>query len=169
MSEISKMQAIVSGAPSKSEKMRRLADAGYSIKDIRKFLGVRYAFVRNVLLEHEKKRGPVQTGFTEAGQGWRSDVSPVELFAAVRVAADGSALIPAFVLAEAGLRPGDSFVPDVAGEGDIRLLAGAAALRRAQELVRQSNRGKASLVDEILQQRRRDAQNFAQASEKRRG
>jgi hypothetical protein len=72
-------------------------------------------------------------------------------------------------LSEAGLRPGDSFIPDVAGVGDVRLLSGDAALKRAQELIRQSMRGKASLVDEILRERRRDAGNLAKDIERRRG
>ena len=173
------MERLVQGATTKSEKMRRLAVAGFTRQEIADFLGVRYQFVRNVLVEHEKKQEQGQSGLAEARQAWRADTAPVDFLGTVKVAADGSAVIPACVLAEAGLRAGDSFVPDVAGEGDIRLLSGSAALRRAQELVRQASQnktgqgkadqGQTGLVDEILQERRRDAGNFAKDAEKRHG
>jgi len=46
-----RMTALTKGLPSKSEKMRVLARAGYGRKAIAEFLGTRYQFVRNVLVE----------------------------------------------------------------------------------------------------------------------
>jgi len=163
------MERLVAGAKSKSEKMRKLAAAGYSRQQIADFLGVRYQFVRNVLIEDERRRGEGQPGLAESASSWRGEEGAGEPFAALRVRSDGTVVIPANILAQAGLKPGDSFVPDVAGEGDVRLLSGTAALRRAQELVRASARGKPDLVDEILEARRRDARNLAKDAESRNG
>jgi len=160
------MARLAAGAASKSEKMRRLAAAGYSRQEIADFLGVRYQFVRNVLVEHEKRQGQTQghaphAGLAEERRMFETKALAPEHPPAITVGPDGSAVIPAFVLAGAGLLPGDSFVPDVAGEGDVRLLSGNAALQRAQELFRRAFDGSAGLVDELLQERRHDAASFA--------
>ena len=164
------MERIAAGAPSKSEKMRKLAAAGYSRQQIADFLAVRYQFVRNVLVEHEKRQRQLQSGLAEEGKEWAGlravSAAPGSPIA---VSPDGSAVIPASVLAQAGLKAGDSFIPDVAGEGDVRLLSGIAALRRAQELVRESLGGETDPVDEILEARRQDARNLAKDAENRDG
>jgi len=164
----SDMEMLVAGASSKSEKMRRLAAAGCSRQEIADFLGVRYQFVYNVLAEDEKKRNQA-AGLAEAASVWEGEATSAEPVTTIKIGADGTATIPAAVFAEAGLRPGDCFVPDIAGEGDIRLLSGHAALARAQELLRQSKQGKGSLVDEILEERRRDARALRQDADKRHG
>ena len=165
----SDMERVAAGAASKSEKMRRLAAAGYSRQQIADFLGVRYQFVRNVLVEHEKRQVQ-RSGLSEAGQEWAGlDAEAAEPVFSLTVAPDGTAFIPENILAQAGLKPGDSFVPEVAGEGDVRLLSGIAALRRAQELVCESVRGEADPVDEILEARRQDARNLAKDAASRDG
>ena len=47
------MEKLIRGLTSKSEKMRALAGAGYARADIARFLGTRYQFVRNVLVQEE--------------------------------------------------------------------------------------------------------------------
>src|SRR5689334_5227005 len=105
------MERVAAGAASKSEKMRRLAVAGYSRQQIADFLGVRYQFVRNVLVEHEKRRGE-RSGLAEAGQDWAGvGAGADEPALAITVGPDGGAFIPATILAQAGLKPGDAFIP----------------------------------------------------------
>lgn len=47
--DIKKAQSLTSNLSTKSDKIRTLADAGYSRSDIAKFLEIRYQHVRNVL------------------------------------------------------------------------------------------------------------------------
>src|SRR5947209_827698 len=51
-----RMQKLTKGLASKSEKMRALASAGYERADIARFLGTRYQFVRNVLVQDEERK-----------------------------------------------------------------------------------------------------------------
>src|SRR5258708_19211233 len=49
------MRQLTQGLNSKSDKMRALAKAGYERADIARFLGTRYQFVRNVLIQDEAR------------------------------------------------------------------------------------------------------------------
>ncbi len=64
---------IVNLLTTKSDKIRGLAQAGYDRSEIRKFLGIRYQHVRNVLL---------QSGFTGGLHREEAERQPVEVDAA---------------------------------------------------------------------------------------
>src|SRR5215470_16205423 len=100
----SKMR-LIEGVSTKSEKIRRLAEADYSRQEIADFLGVRYQFVYNVLAadekkrilaeaEEQKKRGEAAAGMAESAPIWSANVPPLEP-ASVKIGRDGTATIPA--------------------------------------------------------------------------
>jgi hypothetical protein len=61
-------------------------------------------------------------------------------------------------LAAAGYQNGDTLFVRAVGSGEIHLLSSRAAIRRAQELVREFVPENVSLVDELLKERRREAE-----------
>ena len=76
-----------------------------------------------------------------------------------RIDRSGRLVIPAPVRRELELRDGDELT-FVSGEtpGEVRLVSRRAAVRRAQALVRQYALRDGSAVDELLAERRRDAE-----------
>jgi hypothetical protein len=152
------MDALTRHLPSKSAKIRALGAAGYARQQIADFLNIRYQHVRNVLVEEERKRA----GFSEApGSPPDAAMRPPAASSGrlkVLVGSDGSVMLPAGILAGAGYRPGDALFVSAFGEGEVRLLSSRAALRRAQELVRRFVPANISLVDDLLRERRREAE-----------
>jgi hypothetical protein len=154
----SDMENITRNLATKSEKIRRLGSAGYSRQEIADFLGIRYQHVRNVLVDEARK---TQSGFSEAPgaqvvrQATRSPSAPGK----VLLRPDGSIMLPPSVMAAAGYKNGDTLFVRAEGEGEVHLLSGKAAIRRAQELVRQFVGENVSLVDELVKERRREAEN----------
>jgi len=96
----------------------------------------------------------------ETKTAWRSEPSCSDTFARIRVRPDGSAVVPGPLLEAAGFRKDGSFTAHVTGAGEVRLLTGDAAIRYARELVRQFVPENVSLVDELIEERRREAQKF---------
>jgi AbrB family looped-hinge helix DNA binding protein len=148
------MRQLTGGLPSKSEKMRVLAKAGYERKDIARFLGTRYQFVRNVLVQDEA-RNAKQTTAT-SGEG-NDKPEPTKL----RLGPDGRVVIPAAFRAALGLSEGDTLIASIA-DGELNLLTVRAAMRRAQAIVRQFVPEGVSLVDELLEDRRREVEREQQ-------
>jgi hypothetical protein len=154
------MEALTHNLHTKSEKIRTLGAAGYTRRQIADFLGIRYQHVRNVLVDEERKQ---RSGFSE---GRRPEVPsrPAPTSAPphpgkVLLREDGSIMVPPSVLTAAGYKLGDTLFVRAEGEGEIHLLSSKAAIRRAQELVREFVRENVSLVDELLKDRRREAEN----------
>ncbi len=152
----SDMKRLTVGLSTKSDKIRALGRAGYPRQQIADFLGIRYQHVRNVLVDAERKGKAGE--LAEPKPNWRSEEPAADASGKIRVRTDGSAVVPADMLAAAGFGPGDTIVTDAAGEGDLRLLSGRAALRRAQEIVRQYVPENVSLVDELIKERRREVE-----------
>jgi len=153
------MERITKNLPTKSEKIRKLNAAGYSRQAIADFLGIRYQHVRNVLVDDERRR---PAGFSE---GYRPPAAatpaapPSSNPGRVSVREDGSIVLPPSILAASGYKAGDTLVARAEGKGVVHLFSGKAAIRRAQELVREFVRENVSLVDELLKERRREAEN----------
>lgn len=78
----------------------------------------------------------------------------------VELGSDGQVTIPAELLAELGLKPGDALVVH-AEEGELRLLERGKALedlqRRAAEVFGIWRPGEPSMVDELIAERRAEA------------
>lgn len=149
VSEPQRMQKLTKGLPSKSEKMRVLAKAGYKRKAIADFLGTRYQFVRNVLVQDEarnaKKAAAINSGETQ--------LAPAKL----RLGPDGRVVIPAAFREALGLSEGDALIASI-NDGELTLLTRRAAVRKAQAIVRQFVPEGVSLVDELIEDRRREVE-----------
>lgn len=139
-----RMAELTENLSSKSEKMRALAKAGYKRADIARFLDVRYQFVRNVLAREEARN---------AADADSSRLSPAKL----RLGPDGRVLIPAPFREALGLGEGDTLIAAIV-DGELRLLTIAAALRRAQAIVKQFAPEGVSLADELIEDRRQEAE-----------
>jgi AbrB family looped-hinge helix DNA binding protein len=140
----------------KSDKIRALAARGLARADIARLLGVRYQQVRNVL-ERDKEREAKPAGMSEPPQPALDDNMPS---AKVRLGPDGRVVIPAPMREALGLREGDVLFARLEG-GEIKLLTPKAAMLRAQAIVRQFVPAGVSLADELIADRRREAEREA--------
>jgi len=147
-----RMEKLTRGLTSKSEKMRALAGVGYARSDIARFLGTKYQFVRNVLVQDEarKSKRAASTSDAVAGPG---RLSPVK----VKLGPDGRVVVPAPFREALGLKEGDTLIAS-AEQGKLSFLTIPAAVRRAQEMLRQFVPEGVSLVDELIQDRRREVE-----------
>ena len=164
MSDISsldrqRMDELTAGVRTKSDKIRRLAAAGYARADIARYLGIRYQFVYNVLSGPQPKseRLPRDSAPEAAAEPESSQPSvPSPNWVWTTVGKGGVIRLPAAVLTSMGVAEGDQV--QLALDGDIvRVLSRAAAIREAQELVRRYVPEGVSLVDELLAERRAEA------------
>jgi bifunctional DNA-binding transcriptional regulator/antitoxin component of YhaV-PrlF toxin-antitoxin module len=130
---------------STAAKIRALAAQGRSRADIARALGIRYQQVRNVLVRDEEKAKKTRS----------SDAATLP--GKIRVAADGSAIVPAPAVATLGVKAGDVLFVRVES-GEVHLLTRAAVARRVQALAREFVPEGVSLVDELLDERRREAE-----------
>jgi AbrB family looped-hinge helix DNA binding protein len=151
MSEVmdrARMEALTRDLPTKAAKIRKLAAAGVTRADIARFLEIRYQHVRNVLVTPEplssRSGAPPKSGSGEM----RSSMK-------LKLGADGEIVIPAAFRDRLGLKPGQTLFA-VLENGEIHILPVSAAIRRAQAVVRRFVPEGVSLVDELLEDRRRE-------------
>lgn len=156
------MEEVAVGFRTKSDKIRALSKVGYSRTEIANFLSVRYQFVRNVLVNDERAGktapsiqpdAPVADRSSPSVRG-QAEVMPVRVF----VDEKGEATVPARLLQAVGLKAGDPVVVTVE-DGEIRVMPIAAAVRRAQAIVRRFVPEGVSLVDELIAERREEARH----------
>ena len=147
------MARVVAGlaAVTKSAKIRALAKAGYRRADIARFVGCRYQFVRNVLVDDERKAERARS--VEAAPAG-DDVNSMK----VTVDGEGRVAIPQAVRQVLGLKPGDTLIAS-AENGELHFLSIPAAVRKAQAMVGKFVPENVNLVDELLDERRREAEN----------
>lgn len=139
---------LTEGLATKSEKIRALGRHGARTADIARYLGIRYQHARNVLKE---------AGLHKAGEdALESAPKTQQSYAWVELGVDGSLMIPAHLLAQAGLEPAQVHVRLT--EDGIEVLSQAAALRRAQAIMAPYKRPGVSEVDEFIAERRREAE-----------
>ena len=146
---------LVAHLPTKSAKIRALAARGLARAEIARLLGIRYQHVRNVL-DHEKARTAGAGEFQETAPGYKM---PIEDLPAVkaRLGPDGRIVIPAIFREALGLKEGDVLYARLQN-GEMYFLTPTAAMRRAQSIVRQFVPKGVSLVDELLDGRRREVE-----------
>ena len=162
------LRRLVDAEPTVSGKIRALDRAGLSRADIARFLGKRYQHVRNVL-EADKGREPGGMAAVSSGPPYQVGV-PLSGEEAPRVEAldksgmarlqtspDGGLHLGPDLLRRAGIA-GDERVVALVEDGRLSLLSAAAAMRRAQEMVRQLIPGDDSLADSLIADRRREAE-----------
>jgi len=155
------MDDVVAGLTTKSDKIRALANAGYKRSEIANYVGVRYQFVRNVLVDDARRAGFRQT--TAAPAGLAEDAKPfVDAPApdprrAVRldVSADGTLTLPNSLLVAVGLQGGGVLLARF-DDDEIRLMTPEVTARKVQAAVRKYVPDGVSLVDELIKERRRE-------------
>ena len=155
------MQAIAERERTVADQIRALDRAGYKRADIARFLGKRYQHVRNVLVADQQTR----QSRAGAGEEARPNAEPDQAEAApslkVRVGPGGQVIIPAQFREALAIRDGEILFARIE-DGELRLLTPAAAMRRAQAIVRQFVPEGVSLVDELIEGRRREAEREAE-------
>ncbi len=137
--------------PTIAAKIRALAAKGQSRADIARALGIRYQHVRNVLVRDEEKKKTTE----------RTMPADAAMPGKIPVAADGSVVLPSIVTEALALKGGDVLFVRI-HDGEIHLLTRAAVTRRVQALAREFVPQGVSLVDELLEDRRREVEAESQ-------
>ena len=96
----------VRGLPTTAAKIRALAAQGRSRADIARALDIRYQHVRNVLIRDEAKARAVEAS------------EPTKIPEKIRVAADGTVVVPAAAINALSLKQGDPLFVRIA-EGEL--------------------------------------------------
>jgi AbrB family looped-hinge helix DNA binding protein len=151
----SDLQLSISKLPTTSAKIRALAERGIERADIARTLGIRYQHVRNVL-ENDKVRD-AKSVEASGNSAARTDDSADRDAMKVRLGPDGRVVIPAAFRDVLSLKEGDVLFARLEG-GEIHLLTPHAAMRRVQAMVREFVPEGVSLVDELIEDRRREAE-----------
>lgn len=159
-----RMEPIAAGLPSKSEKIRRLAAAGFSRSEIARFLGVRYQFVYNVL--SAPTRRPAGRDDDDLATAAKADETEQQrpmneartsaCWAWTKVDKHGAVVLPESFRGALGLSAGDDVQIRLTADG-VQVLGREAALRALQSDVRRFIPEGVSLVDELISERRAEA------------
>jgi hypothetical protein len=155
-------QTLVDPEASVSDNIRKLNTAGFSRSEIAGVLGKSYQQVRNVLVNDHRRRlsqakESVATGFSE-GPPPKPFGVPAHSFMRLDVSVDGRLHLTEALRAALGVEAGGQIVAHVSGEGEVSLASGALALHRARELVRSLVGPGRSLADELIAERRIEAE-----------
>lgn len=150
----------VAHLPTTAAKIRALAADGMERAEIARTLGIRYQHVRNVLERDKAQEARSASGMSEPAQPPLVDAENAPSMK-VRLGPDGRVVIPAAIREALGLKDGDVLFARLEG-GEIKLLTPTAAMLRAQAIVRQFVPQGVSLVDELIEDRRREAEREAQ-------
>lgn len=153
------MDALTAGLTTKSDKIRRLGHAGYSRSQIAAYLGIRYQFVRNVLVDEERRTqftgsaSQARPGVAESGvpalapdprRAFRVDVGP-----------GGEIRLPWHILEAAGAGAAGHLLVRF-DDDEIKLVTPEATNRKIHAWARKHVPEGVSLVDELLGERRRE-------------
>lgn len=133
----------------KSDRIRTLASEGKPRAEIARELGIRYQHVRNVLERDKEKR--------EKAAAHTAPQTDRAMSQKIKLGPDGRIVIPAAFREALALKEGHVLFARLE-DGEIHLLTPKAAMQRAQALLRQFVPEGVSLVGELIQQRRSEAQ-----------
>jgi AbrB family looped-hinge helix DNA binding protein len=147
---IEEARRITAGLKTTSDKIRALNRAGWARQKIADALKIRYQHVRNVLVQDEARAARAKSESARHSE----PPKPTKL----RLGPDGRVVIPAAFRDALGLSEGDVLFASIES-GEIHLLTTAAAIRRAQALVREFVPEGVSLVDELIEDRRREVEH----------
>ncbi len=147
--------------PTTAAKIRALAGRGHARAEIARALGIRYQQVRNVLVRAEAKIAEAKAAEARTAETKGDDTAALPRVAGkrtkVRVGPDRRVILPAELSDALGLQPGAVLFAR-AGDDEILLLTRAAVTRRVQALAREFVPEGVSLVDELLEDRRREVE-----------
>jgi AbrB family looped-hinge helix DNA binding protein len=130
-----------------SQKIRRLLELGLRQADVARSLHIRPQFVSNVAGLMRRTRGLAPA---------MPERAPESLQARVQLGEAGRILVPAPLRAALGMHVGDNLLLRVE-DGELRVITASAALRRAQDLVRQFVPEGRSLSNELIAERTLEA------------
>lgn len=152
----SQLTAAIARLPTTSAKIRALASQGLERAEIARLLKIRYQHVRNVLVADQARNArsgaaAERPAAATTGEGSARSIK-------VRLGPDGRVVIPAPFREALRLKEGDVLFARLEG-GEVHLLTPSAAICRAQALVRQHVPKDVSLVDELIAERRKEAES----------
>lgn len=151
------MNAITTGIPTKSEKIRRLGRAGYSRAQIADFLGIRYQFVRNVLVEERRRGGSNPDDRAQETPGSAASASDPHRACRLEIGPGGEVRLPRHILEAAATGPGKHLLVRF-DDDEIKLVTPEATTRKIHAWVRKHVPEGVSLADEVIEERRREAE-----------
>jgi len=146
------MKRLTENVEGVSAKIRVLNAAGIERADIARFLGKRYQHVRNVL-EADKAKAV-------SSERPASDKKP--LVAKINLGPDGRIVIPAHLREALDLGESDVLFARIE-DGELRLATANGMQKRVNEMLREFVPPGVSLVDELLKERRREAEKEAES------
>lgn len=143
--------AVLAQSGTKSEKIRQLKRQGMKQADIARALGIPDQFVSNVVrgMRDREQRRMTSSGTHEPAS---ASAAPVR----AQVGEAGRIVIPAALRAALGIEVGDTVLLRVE-DGELRIVTPLQALRRAQAIVGQLVPEDRSLADELVAERRMEA------------
>lgn len=157
-----KMMEIVKPHDTIAGKIRALAKAGHSKSDIARFLNRSYQQVRHVLMLEEaritRERKETAENETEHSSLTPDEAEPIARWARLEFEADGAIRLPVSISNAMGLRPGDVLMACFQDD-ELVIMHADVSNRRAQELVRAFIPEGVNLADELIADRRREAEN----------
>lgn len=153
--------AVVAAPLTVSDKIRRLAAAGYSRRQIADLIDRSYQQVRQVLVEDErraKRRGEARSGISEGPSPAFSPPASETGIYRLDIGPNGEIVLPEVVERALGLHRGGVAIAEFDGV-IFSIMSSSAALKRAQDFVRSLNIPKGvSLADELIADRHREAE-----------
>lgn len=152
--ETHRMREAIKGLSTVSDKIRALDAAGFARADIARFLDKRYQHVRNVLVARKPSR--TLPARSEVPASPSEDTTSRRLKARLQIGAGGRVVIPVEMRNGLGVVEGDTLLARLI-DGELRLISQRGALRKAQALVRQVVPEGVSLADELIAERRAEA------------
>jgi bifunctional DNA-binding transcriptional regulator/antitoxin component of YhaV-PrlF toxin-antitoxin module len=152
--QTSQFLSLTQGLPTKSEKIRTLARHGAKTADIARFLEIKYTHARNVL----KDAGlhPVNRQQNTQAQPIKdTPISTTSLW--VEIDPQGRVQLPEHMLETLGMRDGSRVMIRLK-EDRLEIVSQKTAWSDIHKLIREKVPEGVSLVDELIAERRREAQ-----------
>jgi AbrB family looped-hinge helix DNA binding protein len=150
------MGEVVEGLPTKRARIIALFRKGYSRSEIAAFLGLRYQHVRNELVQAGYSATRLAEPDADGCRPPADEAIDRDAQARVAVGPDGRIVIPARFRAALGIGAGDDLIVRLEGD-EIRIVSHRAELRRIRELIARTVPAGQSLVDDLADERRREA------------
>jgi hypothetical protein len=160
LSNFERFETLTRSVTTTSDKIRVLGREGVRTAVIAKYLNIRHQHARNVLVAAGLYRDGRDS--THAAQpSVQPGAEEQDQCAWLEISADGTVKLPPQLLKASGLSLGDRAHVRLSADS-LEILSKQAALKRAQAMVRKYVPEGASLVDDLIAERRREAQMEAE-------
>jgi antitoxin component of MazEF toxin-antitoxin module len=143
-------ERLVADAPSLSEKIRILYDAGMPKADIARFIDRRYQHVRNVIMDYEKKKAAEAGGSEGAGEEPSARAADPNI-EQLMLEKGGKVRLPQAWLERQGLAEGSAIICQVDSDG-LRIMSREVAVRELAAIVKRSMPREAALLETLLKE-----------------